>query len=200
MCSQQNPLVFDPAAPHGAAEWQAYLQAIGCAGVPYTPPNPAVLAQQALATIGFPHPSGHRSPSETLLWQGFAFTYGNLPTFYWTDPGTWVTLSATASDRGVAATVTATPVSLTYSAGDGGRAVCPGPGRPWEISDGNGPPTNGACAYEYARVTPAPITATETLTWRVTWVGTGVAAGQLDAVSTSTSGQLRVLQVQTVNR
>jgi hypothetical protein len=165
------------------------------------PPSPAVLAQEALASIHFPRPSGHRTPSESLLYQGYAFTYLRLWTFFWTDPGTWRTLSATASAGGVSATVTAAPVSLSYDPGDGGSPVtCNGPGRPWTTADGNDAPSAGACGYQYRRVSDAPITATETLTWRVTWVGTGNSAGELPAMSTSTAGQLRVLQVQVVNR
>jgi hypothetical protein len=194
-CSQLNPTGFDPVA------WQQQLQLFGCANNAFTPVNPAVLAQQALATIRFPKPSGDRSPNTFLRYQGFPFSYVNLWTFFWTTPATWRRLSATATLRGVSATVSAQPVELDYAPGDGGASVaCDGPGRRWASADGNGPPSKGACAYQYKSVTADPITSTQAIVWQITWAGTGNSAGQLPALSTSTSGQLRVLQVQVVNR
>jgi hypothetical protein len=67
-------------------------------------------------------------------------------------------------------------------------------------SDGNGAPTDGACAYQYSKVTSGPITSTQTIVWQITWKGTGGTTGEIPSLSTSTSGQLQVLQVQVVNR
>lgn len=163
--------------------------------------TPAGLAEQAVKTIHFPSPSGHRSPSEAHLYQGYPFTWVNLWTFYWTDPDTWTPLTATASLDGVSATVTAKPVELVFDPGDGSKAaVCDGPGRPWVQSDGNGAPTDGACAYRYSKVTSEPITSTQTIVWKITWTGTRGTSGEIPSLSTSSSGQLQVLQVQVVNR
>ncbi|PZS32189.1 MAG: hypothetical protein DLM61_07275 [Pseudonocardiales bacterium] len=163
------------------------------------PPSPAQLAQRAAASFRFPKPSGHRSPSETLRYQGYPFSYVQLWLFYWTDPGTWRTLTATARAGGVFATVTAKPVSLTYDPGDGSSAVsCGGPGRPWTDADGNRAPSGGACGYQYKAVTSSPITSTQTITWKITWVGSGGTSGALPDQSTSKSGQLNVMQIQTV--
>ena len=161
--------------------------------------TPATLAEQAYRTIVFPRPSGHRSPSETLLYKGFPFTYVNLWLFYWTSPATWHTLTATASAAGLSATVTATPVQLVYDPGDGSPAVsCAGPGRAWTDADGNDPPSGGACGYQYLKVTGSPITSTQTIVWKITWTGTGNTGGEIPSLSTSTSGQLNVMQIQTV--
>lgn len=159
----------------------------------------AALAQQAFASIHFPKPSGDRSPSQDQLYAGYPFTYVGLWTFYWTDPGTWHTLSATASAAGLSATVSAEPVALVYDPGDGRAAVtCSGPGRPWRNADGNNAPTDGACGYQYRNVTSGPITSTQTIVWKITWTGTGNTGGQFPQLSTSTSGQLQVMQIQTV--
>jgi hypothetical protein len=176
----------------------AEMAKIGCPPVV----TPAGLAEQAVKTITFPHPSGGRSPRPGLLYQGLPFTYvKDFWTFYWTDPSTWKTLSATASAGGFTATVTARPVELVFDPGDGSDSVsCPGPGRPWQASDENGPPTEGACAYQYTKVTSSPITSTQTIVWQITWVGTGNSNGEIPSLSTSTSGQLQVLQIQVVNR
>lgn len=118
------------------------------------PPTPAELAQQAAATFRLPNPSGHRSPSENQKIGSYPFTYVHLYTFFWTDPGTWESATARASAGGNYATVTATPVSLTFDPGNAsGDVSCAGPGRPWVESDGNGPPSGGACAHQYSHVT-----------------------------------------------
>jgi hypothetical protein len=186
---------MDPAA------WRLLLRTQGCANNTFTPVNPAVLAQQALATIHFPKPSGDRSPRQTLSYQGYPFTYVNLWTYYWTDLASWHPLSATASLRGVSATVTARPVELDFDPGDGSPAVsCSGPGRPWVQVDGNAAPSDGACGYQYVKVSSGPITSTQTIVWQITWTGTGGTGDELPSLSTATSGQLQVLQIQTVTR
>jgi hypothetical protein len=193
----------------GYADWTAAETAevnremaqIGCPPVV----TPAGLAEQAFKTIAFPRPSGHRSPAESQGYDGYAFTYVGLWTYYWTDPATWKPLTATASAAGFTATVTAVPVSLFFDPGDGSdSASCAGPGRPWTDADGNDAPADGACGYQYSKVTGPgyddPITSTQTILWKITWTGTGNSAGQIPALSTSTSAQLNVLQIKTVNR
>jgi hypothetical protein len=165
----------------------------------------ASLAEQAYKRIVFPHPSGHRSPSEAQGYNGYPFTYVGLWTYYWTDPATWRPLTATASAAGLSATVTAVPVSLSFDPGDGsGSQSCAGPGRPWVKSDGNDAPSDGACGYRYSKVTGPgyghPITSTQTINWKITWTGTGNSGGEIPGLPTSTSGQLNVLQIKTVNR
>jgi len=169
------------------------------------PIDPATLARQAAASFLLPHPSGHRSPPETNRDRGYSYTWVNLWTFYWSDPATWKTLTATARAGGVFATVTATPVSLTFDPGDGTGAVsCAGPGRPWLESDGDNAPSQGACGYQYRHVSGPgflhPFTSTQTITWRLTWTGSGNTSGTLTQRTTSTSAQLNVEQIQTVNR
>ena len=187
------------------ADLNADLAASGCP--PWgggTTIDPATLAQQAAASFQLPHPSGHRSPSESQLYQGYPLTWVNLWTFFWTDPATWKTLSATATAGAVWATVKATPVSLTFDPGDGSDQVsCDGPGRPWEDSDGNNAPDQGACGFQYRKVSGPgydhPFTSTQTITWQLTWTGSGNTSGTLTERTTATSGQLKVLQIQAVN-
>ena len=96
------------------------LQGQGC------PPmvTPASLAQRAYRSITFPRPSGDRTPSTSLRYQGLPFTYVNLWTFFFTSPGTWRTLSATASAAGMSATVTARPVRVGITTRAMGRRRC----------------------------------------------------------------------------
>jgi hypothetical protein len=187
-----------PYAQWTAAETEAVnaeMADIGCPPVV----TPAGLAQEAYKTIVFPHPSGNRSPSQTLLYKGFPFTYVNLWTYFWTSRSTWKPLTATASAAGFTATVTARPAALIFDPGDGSAAVsCGGPGRPWTEADGNSAPPGGACGYQYRRVTGSPVTSTQSILWKITWTGTGGAAGEIPQLVTSTTGQLHVLQIQTV--
>lgn len=167
--------------------------------------TPASLAHRAYASIRFPRPSGHRSPPAGLDYKGYPVTYVGLWTYFWTDPATWKPLTATARAGGLAATVTARPVALVFDPGDGASPVsCAGPGQPWTDSDGNSAPSGGACGYRYTRVTGPgydhPITSTQTIVWKITWSGTGDTSGEIPQLSTSTSGRLNVLQIQTVNR
>lgn len=169
-CSELNPAGID------YATWENFLKLMNCAGNPYTEGSPAVAAHDALAEISFPKPSGDRSPSQNQLYRGYSFTYTGLWTYYWTSADRWVTLSATANDGAQTATVTASPTALTFDPGDGsGGTTCDGPGRPWTTSDGNDPPDDGACGYQYRRVTSSPLTSTQTLVWTLTWNVSGDA-------------------------
>jgi hypothetical protein len=163
------------------------------------PPSPATLAQRAADGFVPPSPSGHRSPSETQRYRGLPMTWVNLWTYFWTDASMWKPLTATARAGGVWATVTARPVSLIFDPGDGSPPVqCADSGRPWVEADGDAAPSDGACGYRYTRVTTAPITATQSITWQLTWVGSGNTSGRLSQRTTSTSGELNVMQIQTV--
>jgi hypothetical protein len=192
-CSELNPqgLTYE--------QWENELQQLGCAGNTYNPGSPAVAAQKAYKSITFPKPSGDRSPSQDQLYRGYPFTYTGLWTWWWTGKDTWKTLTATATDGNQSATVTAKPVALVFDPGDGSSAVrCSGPGRPWTSADANNAPSDGGCAYQYHQVTSSPITSTQSIVWEITWKGTGNSSGTIPQLTTSTSGQLNVMQIQTV--
>lgn len=162
-------------------------------------PNPRTLALQAEKTLRLPQPSGNRSPDQSKEFHGYPFTYVNLWTWFWTDPASWRTRTATARAGGVSATVTVTPTSLTFDPGDGSAAVsCPGPGRAWTSADGDGRPTDGGCGYRYRSATSQPVTSTQSIRWAVTWRASDGEAGTLPNLTTSRSGQLMVLQVESV--
>lgn len=190
------------------AQFNTFVTANGCPAITAAadpPPTPAELAEQAAASFHLPLPSGHRSPSENKNIGGYPFTYINLWTYYWTDPDTWKSLTATARAGGNYATVTATPVSLTFDPGDGSSSgSCAGPGRAWQESDGNNAPSDGACGFQYSHITGPgydhPVTSTQTIVWRLTWTGSNNTNGTLTQKTTSTNGPLNVLQIQTVNR
>lgn len=203
-----NPIYEEWSPQLSLADLNQMLASQGCPAVPEAaapPPSPAELAQRAAASFLLPHPTGSRSPGDAQSYAGYPFTYVGLSTFFWTDQATWAPLTARADAGDNWAEVTATPVLLTYTPGDGSPAVsCSGPGRPWVEADGNGEPTGGACGYRYTKVTGPgydnPLTSTQTITWRLSWVGSGNTSGTLTQRATSTDGVLNVLQIQTVNR
>jgi hypothetical protein len=127
----------------------------------------------------------------------------NVPTWLWIDPATWGVRTATASVPNESATVTATPVSVTWTMGDGSRVVCRGPGTPYTGGDPARPSPD--CGHTYRQSSAGqpglryPVTATTT--WRITWVASGVvaASGSLAPLLRTSTTSLRVAEAQTVN-
>jgi hypothetical protein len=200
-CSEQNPA----GTGASAATWATYLQLIGCAANAYTPPDPAVLAVQAAAEFDLSVPTIDRSPDADLRYAGYAYTYANLATWFWTSPVSWAAQSKTVTVHSavagdVWATATAAPAVLVFDPGDGGADVsCPGPGQAWQPADGNEAAPSG-CSYIYRAATSGPVTATVSIDWQVTWTGSYGMGGVLPVQITAAAQQLQVLQVDSVNR
>lgn len=175
------------------------LQSVGCA--PTLPVvTPAMLAQRAYSLLRLPKPTIERSPLATNSDQGRPYTWVNLWTWFWTDPVTFTPRSRTASAGAISATATATPIALVYDPGTGDTPVtCPGPGRPWQASDGDFAPSGGGCGYTYLHVSDS-VTATVTIQWQVTWTGSNGQTGTLPVLLTSASSSFMVQQIQAVNR
>jgi hypothetical protein len=166
---------------------------------PPTGPDPRTLALQAEKALRLPLPSGNRSPDQDQQFHGSPFTYVNLWTWFWTDTASWRTQSATARAGGLSATVTVKPMALSFAPGDGSAPVsCAGPGRAWTSADGDGQPTNGGCAYRYRSATSQPVTSTQSIRWAVTWRASDGETGTLPDLTTSRTGRLMVLQVESV--
>jgi hypothetical protein len=166
---------------------------------PLGAPDPRVLALRAEKLVLLPRPSGHRSPIESQRYDGSPYTYVNLWTWFWTDRQTWRTRSATARAGGVSATVTVKPTALTFDPGDGSRPVsCDGAGRSWRSSDGNAAPSSGGCGYRYRAATDEPLTSVQSIRWSVSWRASDGTTGTLPDLTTSRTGQLMVLQIQSV--
>jgi hypothetical protein len=212
--------------PAGAAEWQGNDPSTGrlmvnpCNGAgtfvfvpnealgvapaaPLPPPDPAVLAQQAYAELVPPSPTAHRSPREDVPGpSGVPFTVVNLWTYFWVDRTDWVPLTRSVELRGVTATVTATPVVMTFDPGNGDDVVrCDGPGSPWVDPGDNtdpDPATVGGCGHRYARVSDG-VRATTSIRYAVTWTSnTGLGGTLPDLAGTWVSAPFRVEQIQVV--
>ncbi len=164
--------------------------------------TPEQLALQALSTLEIPEPVVRRSPSQGNSDNGTPYTWVNLWTWWWTTPATWQPQTATARAGAQWATVTVRPTRMILDPGDGTNLVtCDGPGRAWTQDDADTAPGAGACAYRYTRITrTGPLTATLTVSWYVTWQGSGATSGTLPAMATSTSTSFVVQQIQVVTR
>ncbi len=160
--------------------------------------DPYAVARQAERSLRLPSPSNHFDPTVPVV---------NLPTWLWIDPGVWHPYRVTASVGSVTATAVATPVTVTWSMGDGGSVTCDGPGTPFDPSE---PAQESPCSYLYPESSagqPSPdgnpddgaFVVVATIHWSVTWSVTGAAGGgALPALATSTPSLLRVEQVESI--
>ncbi len=183
-------------------EWISTATPSAPASAPIPTVDPRVLALQAEQSIRLPAPVPAANPPDPAI--------VNLPTWLWIDAGLWHPYSATANAGAVVATALATPLSVTWSMGDGHIVVCDGPGTPY----GGGAPSgaSSACSYTY-RTTSAgqpplggnsndgAFTVTSTVTWAVTWSSVGApGGGALPDLTTTGSLGLPVAQIQSVNQ
>ena len=168
------------------------------------PPDPAVLAAQAIAQLSIPMPAANVAPDPEQL-------AVNFWTYLWTDdPGP---VSTTVELRGVSVTAVAVLSSVDWVMGEpakgGGPAevTCSGAGSPPPsnatfLVNGGPPP---ACGYVYRlRSTAARTGGTErwpvtvTSTWAVTWTSNTGAAGSDELISPSSLALVRVGEYRTV--
>lgn len=156
------------------------------------PPPPIVIARQAMSQLRLPQPPIASNPSPG------AMHLVSLPTWLWIDRGQWESRSATASVPGVSVTVTATPVRVQWSMGDGSTVTCDGPGTPFPA---NGDPRAASpdCGHTYTRSSAGlpsqafPVTAT--VSWDIAWAGGG-QSGVLPDLQTTSSATFRVAESQ----
>ncbi len=159
--------------------------------------EPAVLAQQALATMHLPAPRVGMSPPN-------AAEVVNFQDWLWVDNSIWHPISATASVGPVAATATATPQRVVYDMGDGRQVVCIGPGTPYSQAVAPGAQSTN-CSYSYPNSSAGQpnnqYTATATIYWHVTWTANGApGGGDLGEIPGDTATtQVAVDEVQALN-
>ena len=108
-----------------------------------------------------------------------------LPEWFWVQGGQWHPVTVTVSAGPVWAEVIATPDQLTFDPGGGlGSVSCPGPGISYQAALKAGQATT-ACSYPYdqssARQPGAAYQASVTVTWKVTWTGSGGTGGTVNA-------------------
>lgn len=187
------------------ADLNTLLAANNCPTMPVAAPvlpTPAELALRAASTFELPDPAPGRYPAGKLP-DGRPYTVVKAYTWYWTSAATWKSDSATARAGANWATVTATPVKLSFSPGDGsGGTSCAGPGEAWSSSYGPWAAAPSGCDYRYQHSSinqpGGMITATYTTTWQLTWVGSGGTGGTLPGRETTSQSTFAVAELQSV--
>lgn len=198
---QAAPLV-NPLVPCSSIPPQ---QPSGAATPPPAPPS-IVLALSAWGQLVMPAPKPSRYPTGVLTESGHPYTVVNANTWFWTDPATFQPVSKTVTAGAVWGTATATPVSLTFTPGDGSHPVtCKGPGQAWQPNDQVWlPPANPqGCSYRYPNSSLGvggddQVTATYTITWTVTWTGSDGTSGAFNGMQTQSASRFAVAEAQTV--
>ncbi|MEU6278736.1 hypothetical protein [Streptomyces sp. NPDC047028] len=167
--------------------------------------TPKVLAELAYNRIQLPTEDVTLAPKDT--------TKVNLPTWAWLDDATFKKVSVTASLKvaglDIRATTTAEPVALKLEPGTGDAETYPADGVCQVNSDGSigaayargdadrTPP----CGIKYLRSSgDGTFKLKATVTWRISWTGTGGAGGKLPDGAFGHAQDVTVREIQAVNR
>ncbi len=164
--------------------------------------TPEILAQLAYAEIRVPGTKVTLAPENA--------TKVNLPTWAWLDAADFKPVSVTASVPvlGLEATATAEPVSLQIEPGTKDAVTYPASGV-CEINNGRiGEPyakgkadRTPPCGVKYLRSSgdgTFPLQAT--VTWEITWTGSGGAGGDLPDGTFGATQDVVVQEIQAINR
>ncbi|GAA3868973.1 hypothetical protein [Streptomyces sedi] len=167
--------------------------------------SPSVLAELAYERIRVPETEVSFSPADL---DGQVV---NLPTWIWAESGEYDPVAVTASleSWGISATTTATPTALTVEPGTADAETRPASGSCPINGDGSiGAPYGGdedavpPCGLTYLRATHGggnyPLTAS--ITWSITWEGTGDTGGTLPDATFATTHEVQVNEIQSVVR
>jgi hypothetical protein len=160
-------------------------------------PDPAVLAQQARAELTLPPPRIHTSPDNP---RGVV----NFPTWLWVEPSSWAPLDVTTPElRGVAASMTATPRSVAWAAGDGATVTCDGPGTPFRPGVTRAESASPDCGHTYTRSSAGQpggrYRLAATMTWSLTWQLEGGPVNTLEDLTSQGTVDLQVAEYQALN-
>jgi hypothetical protein len=144
--------------------------------------QPAVTPQQlldsALGQLQVPYLGPHTAPP-----RGHDALVG-LPEWFWLPRADWTPHSVTVRAGPVWATATATPVGLTFEPGGGLSGFsCAGPGTPYDPAR-PAAAQHTDCSYTYQQPSTGQpgnaYQASVTVTWRISWTGSGGAGAVLD--------------------
>ena len=186
----------------GRAEWVPASTSGPTASSGTATGTPGVAAAaEAAASIALPSPSIEVNPA--------AFSIVNIATWLAVDPALWHAYRATATAGGVTATAVATPETVDWSMGDGGKVECAGPGAVYDPALPDDAQST-SCSYSYERSSQGQPSSdgnpndgsflvTATVSWAVTWTATGASGGgTLPPLQTTSNRALRVEQVESV--
>lgn len=155
-----------------------------------TPPDPAVLAREAVASMDLRAVSMGLAPKPTAGSVGVV----GMPNWMWVQApsaSTWGPITRSASARGFTVTATAKVSNVVWDMGDGQRVTC-GQGSVYRVSYGKR--SSPTCGHVYTRQGSYPVSATSH--WVVAWAGigqSGTIAMDLTQRATLQIGEVQVL-------
>jgi len=160
------------------------------------PIDPAVLAEQAIASMTMLPP-----PIRTMPREGSEGAIVGIPVWMWVEPGvtTTGTNSASASAGGITVTAVANVTEVSWEMGDGSTVAC-GIGTAYDPSYGGDPSPTCGHVYEVKSTKSDPngaYTVTATSTWTIVWSGGGESG--VEVLETSSTSTLRVTEVNVLN-
>ncbi|CAL9543990.1 hypothetical protein SUDANB176_04303 [Streptomyces sp. enrichment culture] len=166
-------------------------------------PTPGMLAEYAYDEVEVPETEIELKPE--------ARSTVNLPTWVWLDKGTFkeVTVRAELPNTGLWAETTAEPVALHLDPGTEDAETHPASGDCGIDDDGSigTPYTRGSadetppCGIRYLRASAGgPYRLTASITWQISWEGTGGANGDLPDGTFETTQDMTVQEIQSINR
>ncbi|MDU0301517.1 MULTISPECIES: hypothetical protein [unclassified Streptomyces] len=167
--------------------------------------RPEILAALAYQHMELPDTKVSLAPEQT--------TKVNLPTWAWLDKAVFDEVQATAALNvpgfNIQATTTARPVSLTLEPGTDDAVTYPASGECTINADGSiGEPyargkadRNPPCGINYLRSSgDGTYNLQATITWDISWTGTGGAGGDLPDGTFANGQDVAVQEIQAVNR
>ena len=158
-------------------------------------PGPGALAQLAVSYLRLPDPVIRSSPGPGTP------QLTQLPVWLWIAPQAWQPQSRTAQVPGESVTATATPVSAAWDMGDGTTVTCQGPGTAYP--GGNPAAASPTCGHTYDQSSAGQpggaYKVTVTITWDITWQGTGGTGGTLAPLQTAGTADFQVAESQALN-
>lgn len=167
------------------------------ASAPEAGPDPAVVAQQAITSMGLRMGTLASNPPESS--DPSVMGLVGYPVWLWiSDPSESTTgpITREATSGSVTVSATATLASIVWDMGDGTSVTCNGGGTAYVAADGRSEsPTCGHIYQQTSVDQPGqeyPVTATAT--WDITWSGGGQSGSQ--TVTFSDSTKLRIGEAQ----
>ena len=157
-------------AGHGGMSVVGFLMQYWALTAPVTPPDPATLAQQAVASMQL------QAVRVGIVPEARAGSVGlvGMPNWMWVsapDAQTFGPITRTASAGGWSVSATAKVASVSWDMGDGQVVMCAGPGTPY--AESYGAASSPDCGHTYTRQGDYTVRATSH--WVVAWSGIGQA-------------------------
>jgi hypothetical protein len=193
--------------PRGPGQWWLQVCSDGSRDVVFVPagvdPNvaaplqtPGMLAVQAYNQLRLPTPAVGFNPARPTS-VGPA-TSVHLATWWWVRG--WSVRRQRTAAGAVWAVVTARPVRSEFDPGDGGEpVVCTGPGRVWTpAAAGSGSACSSVYEASSAGQPGLVYRASVSVSWQVSWVGAGGAAGSLPALMMTAAFPVAVMERESV--